>query len=85
MRVSMDNDISKPNTIIVQISAEAFLTAQRLEERCTRSGLDWFDQALIHLIESNSDPEIALWQQVWEYVQTLECASNFDRVLVDLI
>jgi hypothetical protein len=67
---------------VVRISARAWNMALELEAHCERSGLDSYMQAQIILCSVSDPEEVALWSEVWNYVQARESAGWDDRFLV---
>ena len=67
---------------VVRMSAPAWHIAQELEAQCERSGLDSYMQAQVILCAASDPEEVALWSEVWNYVQARECAGWDDRFLV---
>lgn len=49
---------------------------------CERSGLDFYIQTQLMLCAASDPAQIALWSEVWDYVQTLEGAGWNDRLFV---
>lgn len=69
---------------VVHMPVAAWRVAKDLEAQCACSGLDSYMQAQIHLMAANTSGDIALWQDVWRYIQTREAAGWNDRVLIVL-
>ena len=67
---------------VVRMSARAWHMAQELEARCKLAGLDSYFQAQVMLCAASDPEEVALWSEVWNYVQARECAGWDDRFLV---
>lgn len=67
---------------VVRLSASAWHLAKELDSLCEHSGLDCYIQAQIKLCAASEPKDIALWSEVWTYVQTRECAGWNDRFLV---
>lgn len=67
---------------VVHMSAQAWHMAQELEARCKGAGLDSYMQAQVMLCAASDPEEVALWSEVWTYVQTREGAGWDDRFLV---
>lgn len=67
---------------VVRMSARAWHLAQELEAHCERSGLDCYIQTQIKLCDASDPKDIALWSEVWNYVQAREFAGWNDRFLV---
>lgn len=72
------------NEWVLRLSVQAWHMAKELEVNCERSGLDCYMQAQAMLCAASDPAEIALWSEVWDYVQTLETVAWNDRILVVL-
>ena len=67
---------------VVRLSASAWQLLKELEALCEHSGLDCYIQAQIKLCAASDPKDIALWSEVWTYVQTREGAGWNDRLFV---
>ncbi len=67
---------------VVRLSVSAWHLVKELEALCEHSGLDCYIQAQIKLCAARDPKEIALWSEVWTYVQTREGAGWNDRLFV---